>query len=413
MRLSAPVAFALDRPVAFELEPPAEGAASALQLAPRWSGEVGLRLAAPGAPLVGDPTDDGRATTDLRTPPGVRYVAYSRDAGASADPAPEGEALAATLQLPATLSPRVRERAQRLTASAPGAAERVQAIVTWLRATHRYTLRLPRPTPGVDPVESFLFDTTEGHCEYFATATALLLRAGGVPTRYVNGYLGGEWNDVGRYVAVRDNRAHSWIEAYVPASGWTRVDATPPLAPPTRAGRLSQVLDALDFRWSRWVVGYDLARQLDLWPRRAARHLGLRGPEAPWGHGHLPGWLLVVLAVGAVAAAAFARLGRRGDRRRERPRAPPPSRVHARAAPLRARARSASRAPECRGRAPRRPSASTRRASRAPASTAAPSLAELTELYTAARFGGRPVDREALQRLARGIASLGQVATAR
>src|SRR5262249_33002273 len=151
------------------------------------------------------------------------------------------------------------------------------------------------------PALGFLFDTPEGHCEYFATAAALLLRAIGVPTRYVNGYLGGEWNDVGHYVAVRDNRAHSWVEAYLPGAGWVRVDAPPPLAAPAGAGRLGQLLDALDFQWSRWVVGYDLSRQLDL-GRRLARHLGLHAPEAPGGHA--PGWFVVVAVVALVAAAA-------------------------------------------------------------------------------------------------------------
>jgi transglutaminase-like putative cysteine protease len=413
--LSAPVAFALDRPVFFEVEAPPAGASGAVQLAPRWSGEVGLRLAPPGAPLVGDAPDDGRAgPADVRTPPGVRYVAYSRAASAT-DGAParalEGDALASYLQVPPTLSARVRELAGRLAGDAPDPAARVALVAEWLRATHRYTLQLPRPTPGVDPVESFLFDAPEGHCEYFATATALLLRAAGVPTRYVNGYLGGEWNDVGHYVAVRDNRAHSWVEAWLPASGWVRVDATPPLAAPARAGRIGQLLDALDFQWSRWIVGYDLSRQLDL-GRRLSRRLGLHAPEASGGDGRPPGWLVVVavFAVVAIVAAAASRVwptrrSGRGPARAAAARGTPVQRLYDRALERLARAGLPRRRTET----PREYAVRVAGAGLDAGSL----LVELTELYTAARFGGRPVDREALGRLSRGLATLGRIVPAR
>ena len=294
--------------------------------------------------------------------------------------------------------------AAQLTAHARSPLERVEAVVAWLRATHGYTLRLPRPTPGQDPVESFLFETPEGHCEYFASATALLLRGAGVPTRYVNGYLGGEWNDVGHYVAVRDNRAHSWVEAYLPTVGWVRVDATPPLPLTARAARLGQLLDALDFKWSRWVVGYDLSRQLEL-GRRVAGRLGLHGPEPRGERGRVPAWLLVLVAVGSVALAASrvwpARAARAGAPRRPAPSSGAPvHRLYARALARLARAglprhgaetpreyaaRVAGRRPRRRRRARRAHRSSTRRR----ASAAGPST------------------REALRRLARGLALAG------
>ena len=394
----APVAFALDRPVALAPEPPRPGARSALQLAPRWSGEVALRFAPPGAPLAGDGADDSRA--DLRTPSGVRYVAYSTDGWAAAS-ALSDEARDAYLALPTTLSPGVAELARRVTAGAATPQAKIAAAVNWLRATHEYTLRLPRPAEGVDPVESFLFTQPAGHCEYFATSAALLLRAAGVPARYVNGYLGGEWNDIGHYVAVRDNRAHSWVEAFVPGAGWVRVDATPPLPVVAHVGELRQLLDALDFRWSRWVVGYDLGRQLDL-ARRLARHLGLHAPEAPGRH--VPGWLMVVLAVVVVAVAATRVSSARA-----------PARIFARPSPSRgapvqrlydrALARLASAGlPRARAETPREYAARVAATGRDAGAT----LAELTELYAGARFGGRDVDHEALRRLARRVTALGK-----
>ncbi len=405
--LAAPVAFALDRPVAFELEPRA-GSGATLQLAPRWSNEVALRLAPADAPIIGDGGDGVR--TDLRTPPGVRYVAYSTDApDTSAMPSMEARNayfapyLAPYLASSASLSPRVSALARRLTAGAPTDAARIAAVTTWLRATHEYTLRLPRPAPDLDPVESFLFETPAGHCEYFASAAALLLRAAGVPTRYVNGYLGGEWNDIGHYVAVRDNRAHSWIEAFTPDAGWVRVDATPPLPAGAHAGRLRQLLDSLDFRWSRWIVGYDLGRQLDLL-RRLGRnfHVGLHAPPLP--RGGVPGWLVVVLVVALAAVAASrvsrARVPARLFARPARSGGAPVTRLYDRAC---ARLATAG-LPRARGETPREYAARVAAAGR----DAARTLAELTELYAAARFGQRAVDPEALRRLGRQLPALGR-----
>jgi len=123
-------------------------------------------------------------------------------------------------------------------------AAKVQAVVGWLRRTHSYTTNLKRDERIEDPLEDFLFAEKDGHCEYFASAAAILLRAGGVPTRYVNGFLGGEWNDLRQAITVRENRAHSWIEAYLGREGWVRVDATPPLGRDSRMGKLRQLVDA-------------------------------------------------------------------------------------------------------------------------------------------------------------------------
>jgi transglutaminase-like putative cysteine protease len=407
--LTVPVAFALDRPVAFEL-PHARGlAAGDLQLAPRWSGEVALRLAPVGAPPHVDAPEDGHA--ELRTPPNVHYVAYSADligpaqAGGAAPgdtPGLSDEARASYLQLPAALGPRVGALARDLAAGASSPAAVVHAVTTWLRTTHAYTLRLPAVAPGMDPAESFLFETRSGHCEYFATAAALLLRAAGVPTRYVNGYLGGEWNDIGHYVAVRDNRAHSWIEAYLPGVGWTRVDATPPLPTTARAGRLRQLFDSLDYRWARSVIGYDLTSQLGL-ARRLAKRVGMHAPELPKG-GHVPGWAVVLAAVIAVAAAGSRVWPARN------PRKPPPRRSPTSALPVqhlydRVLARLA------RAGLPRQPAETPREYAARVASAGlddGAALAELTELYGAARFGRREVDRAVLQQLARRLAPLGR-----
>ena len=63
---------------------------------------------------------------------------------------------------------------------------------------------------------------------------AILLRAAGVPTRNVNGFLGGEWNEYGGYIAVRGGDAHSWVEVWFEGVGWVTFDPTPAAAPAAR-----------------------------------------------------------------------------------------------------------------------------------------------------------------------------------
>ena len=127
-----------------------------------------------------------------------------------------------------------------------------------------------QPRACADPLEDFLFHQKAGHCEYFASATAMLLRLAGVPSRYVNGFLGGEWNDLGKYLTMRDNRAHSWVEAYLGPAGWVRIDATPSANTGSRMGRMRQLVDSVEFFWSRWVIDYDVSRQIDIAQRIGA-----------------------------------------------------------------------------------------------------------------------------------------------
>src|SRR5262249_52889080 len=148
----------------------------------------------------------------------AHYVAYSTPAGAlPGAPAPglSAEARAAYLAVPRDLARRLSNLAATL--GDPGLADTatIAAITRTLRAAHGYTLQPTAPAAGVDPVESFLLGEHAGHCELFASAAVLLLRLRGVPARYVTGFRGGDWNAVGGYVAVRDDRAHAWAEAFV------------------------------------------------------------------------------------------------------------------------------------------------------------------------------------------------------
>ena len=128
------------------------------------------------------------------------------------------------------------------------------------------------PPAGVDPVESFLLGERAGHCELFASAAVLLLRAAR-RSRPLRDRVPWRRMERRRRLRRRPRRPRARLGGGVrPGRGWVRVDATPPGAPLPRAGHVSEVMDALDYFWNRWVVGYDLGRQLEL-ARRASRHL--------------------------------------------------------------------------------------------------------------------------------------------
>ena len=183
---------------------------------------------------------------------------------------PEGSRF---LRLP-PLDERVRRLADSLTHDQPTRYDQARAVEHWLRSEFRYTLDLPA-TPRQATLDYFLFERRAGHCEYFATAMAVLLRAAGIPTRNVNGFLGGTWSERGGYLAVTGNDAHSWVEVYFPGIGWVPFDPTPPAGrEASRAalggahfGRLRLWFDATQFQWHRWVVDYNLEKQIAVFRR--------------------------------------------------------------------------------------------------------------------------------------------------
>jgi transglutaminase-like putative cysteine protease len=125
----------------------------------------------------------------------------------------------------------------------------------------RYTLK-GQPRGGANRLERFLLETKEGHCEYFASALAVMCQCAGIPARYVTGFHGGQYNEVGQFYVVRDSDAHSWVEVWLPEAGWRTFDPTP-AAPARHTGsslrdRLAGMLDYLQFQWSSWVVAYDV-----------------------------------------------------------------------------------------------------------------------------------------------------------
>jgi transglutaminase-like putative cysteine protease len=168
------------------------------------------------------------------------------------------------LQLP-RLDPRVKRLADEITAGSQNEYDKAANIERHLMAHYAYTLDLSG-THGEDPLADFLFVRRAGHCEYFASAMTVLLRAEGIPARYVTGFSPGEYNDVGRDYIIRESDAHAWVEVYFPGYGWITFDPTPP-GDAKRAGifeRLSLYWDSFQFTWSEWVVNYDFSHQFTL-----------------------------------------------------------------------------------------------------------------------------------------------------
>lgn len=178
------------------------------------------------------------------------------------------------LQLPGGLDPRIRRLADSLTAGKATRIDRVRAIENHFASGFSYTLDLPR-TARDATVEGFLFRRRAGHCEYYSTAMVVLLRAAGIPSRNVTGFLGGEWNAFGDYLAVTGNDAHSWVEVWMGQMGWVPFDPTP-------AGRADMMqaeaqdgwlwsatlwFDGMEYQWFRWVLDYNLEKQLGLFSR--------------------------------------------------------------------------------------------------------------------------------------------------
>jgi protein-glutamine gamma-glutamyltransferase len=165
-----------------------------------------------------------------------------------------------TLELP-DVDPRIPAFAEKRTADARDDGERARALLDVFRSGFRYSLE-PGDIGVQDPLARFLFETRLGHCEYFASSLAVLLRAAGVPSRIVNGYRGGEWNEYGKYFLVRQSDAHSWVEAWIDDE-WQLLDPTPAGgALPVRSTNLSAWIDAARMRWYRYVVNYGAGDQI-------------------------------------------------------------------------------------------------------------------------------------------------------
>jgi transglutaminase-like putative cysteine protease len=297
------------------------------------------------------------------------------------------------LQLP-ELDPRVRALADSLTAGLATRYDRTVAVEAHLHS-FRYTRDLPA-TARETSLEHFLFQRRAGHCEYFSTAMVVLLRAAGIEARNVNGFLGGEWNEFGGYLAVTQNQAHSWVEVWFPGYGWVTFDPTPAGAGGgARAeawfwpGRI--FFDGLQHRWNKWVLEYDLEAQDGLFRRWSGAPAGPRiaAPvERSRGGDRRLLWGPLVLAALALGAVGWARAGRR--------RLPAETRLYVR---LREACERAGL-----GVSPGLTPLALVARVRAERGGAAGAAARVVDLYLRARYGRERLDEARLRAMARALA---------
>lgn len=173
------------------------------------------------------------------------------------------------LQIPDDLDPRIAELANRVTAGANNRYDEARAIESFLQNDYGYTLEMK--AGGSDPLADFLFNVREGHCEYFATAMAVMLRSKGIAARVVNGFQQGEYNETADVYVVRQRNAHSWVEVYFPESdSWVEFDPTPfagqNLGPATAgiSETFRRYVDALETFWIQYFVAFDNQEQRSL-----------------------------------------------------------------------------------------------------------------------------------------------------
>jgi transglutaminase-like putative cysteine protease len=176
------------------------------------------------------------------------------------------------LRLPADIPGRILRLAADIRRKGKDDRARLELLETHFRnGGYRYSTR-DLPT-GDKALDRFLFETKQGHCEFFASSFALLLRSAGVPSRLVGGYLGGDYNELGGYYLVTEKMAHVWVEVFIEGSGWIRID---PSTFAENAGnifraekstnpmiRLRLLIDSLNHSWNRTVIPYDFERQID------------------------------------------------------------------------------------------------------------------------------------------------------
>jgi transglutaminase-like putative cysteine protease len=233
--------------------------------------------------------------------------------------------LNASLRLPAGKAPRARALAASWREQSAGPEDIARRALDMFR-TQPFIYTLAPPSLGEDPVDEFLFTTRSGFCEHYASSFAFLMRAAGIPTRVVTGYLGGEVNPVDGYLVVRQSEAHAWTEIWIAGKGWLRVDPTAAVSPLRVESGLAAAVpeserpslsagsdwlrqvryawDAVANSWNQWVLGYNNERQSQF-----LSQIGL--DQATWQN-----MVIVLMAASAIiilvlAAVLLLRLARR------------------------------------------------------------------------------------------------------
>src|SRR5690606_2351854 len=132
-----------------------------------------------------------------------------------------------------------------------------------LRNNFKYELGTPELS-RLTPVDDFIFNRQEGHCERFAATMALLLRMQGVPSRVIVGYVPTSRNLFSGRLQVRFRAAHSGAGGDVVGAGWVKFDATPGPPPGSGGADFLDILEDLDVAWYSHIVNFNGFGQREL-----------------------------------------------------------------------------------------------------------------------------------------------------
>lgn len=244
------------------LEPLATDTLFAAPVAFRLRGPIGIVFKDKATGALTAPGSKGRTTYSVSSD-----ISVPTEQELRADVRSYSPDILKYLQQP-KLDLRVSELARDITRNAATPYEKARAIENYLKTEFLYTLDLKATEP--DPLADFLFNTREGHCEYFATAMAIMLRTIGIPARIVNGFQMGEYNNLNDLYTVRESDAHSWVEAYFPrADAWIEFDPTPSagINDYSQGGlmaRLRKYADAMEVFWLDYIVTLDSDEQASI-----------------------------------------------------------------------------------------------------------------------------------------------------
>jgi protein-glutamine gamma-glutamyltransferase len=312
------------------------------------------------------------------------------------------------LELPSDFSDKIGELARTWASPESRPEQVVQRILDHLR--HDYTYDLNGPSGSAKrPLEHFLFVSKRGHCEFYSTAMALMLRTLGIPTRNVTGFAGATYNRFGKFYAVRQGDAHSWVEAWLEPIGWQRFDPTPAATPPVPTlwarwvASTRDVIEATSQRWNRHVERYDLRQQIEL-VSSLRRHVSSLSGGFKWSN--QPGRFWWWLGLAPLLFWALRRLSRRSQRPRSVVERPDP-RVDEIVRLYRLLERHLEHLGI--GRPSGTPPLTHARALAALGHPVAPELLELTKCYLEVRFGGVAFDTASAAEFARRVTRLRRI----
>lgn len=188
------------------------------------------------------------------------------------------------LQLPSEPSDKIKQLVDQLQGFDQPEEVFIQSLLDHFKNEKFYYTLMP-PLMEENPIETFLFETRYGFCSHYATAFVYLMRVADIPARIVGGYQGGELNQSGNFLEIRQANAHAWAEVWLKNKGWTRVDPTAAVAPErveqnvnvdlqiTSGANFSpiqfnssqaiswmkkarQIWGSVDYNWQRWVINY-------------------------------------------------------------------------------------------------------------------------------------------------------------